>query len=699
MKRILVLTIVTGLLTGATHAHGQSAADAYQSALQLEEVKGDLDGAIAAYRSILERFPNNRAVNGKAQLHLAVCYERLAKPEARAAYEAVVEHYADQPELVTQAKARLASMAQALGGAAQNGMVVRQVWAGPGVDVEGKPSRDGRYLTYVDWTSTDTGNVAIRDLTTGENRRLTDATDMAESFAEYPVLSPDGKTIAYGWNNSIRLIGIDGSRPRVLVAERGGLYPYDLTWSPDGTRIAAAMTDYGRDKTSQIVLISVGTGSITRLKSTGWRSPGIGEFSPDGRFLLYTVGRSATGDDQDILMLSVDGTSETALVEGPSNDTQPSWTLDGKAILFVSDRSGSKGLWAIRVDQGTPKASPELIRPNVGDIWPKGFTRDGSFFYGLINHPADLYVAGLDPETLALTVQPEPLTDRFVGSNSGGSWSPDGRLIAFVRGPDRRSKNLVIRSVSDGAERTLPTKLMDAYFPAQMGPTWFPDGHSLLVSDTDEPKRKTVFRRVDVQTGQESLVFEKTYESMWPSVALAPDGKALFYTNSEGDVDPKMSRLHLVRRDLETGAETELYRAVSDGAGFFGLTISPDGRQLAFMANVGPNQRNLMTLSTNGGTPVVLVRGGYANPQPQTLVWTRDGKYILFKAQDGRQRTQVWAVPVDGGPARRTGLATSASIGKMDLSPDGKRLVFTGTKLQHELWVIKNLMSGFFPRN
>lgn len=698
MRTVFMLTIAACLAAGATIAQGQSAADLYQDALQLEEVKGDLEKAIAAYRTIVERFANDRATAAKAQLHLGLCYERLGRPEARSAYEAVIRNYSEQPEPVTQARARLASLAQPSGDRAETGMVARQIWTGADVDLAGKPSADGRYLTYVDWTSTKSGNVAIRDLVTGQNRRLTDVQDMAEGFAEYPVLSPDGKTIAYGWDNSVRLIGVDGSRPRVLMPRKGGMYPHNLTWSPDGKLIAAAITDYGTDKTSQIVLISVSDGSVTRLKSTGWRYPLLGGFSPDGRFLLYTVGRSSSGDDQDILAIAVDGTSETAVVEGPSNDTQPSWTPDGRAILFVSDRSGTQALWAVRVEKGAPKGGAELIRPNLGAVSALGFTRDGSFFYGSLNGQTDVYVAKLDPSTLAFTAQPAPLTDRFVGTNSGASWSPNGRLVAFLRGPDRRSKSLVVRSVSDGSERTLPTKLMDGYFPAQMGPAWFPDSRSVLVSDTDAANRKAMFRRVDVETGQESLVFEATYQTIWPLVAIAPDGKTLFYTRSEPDADPAMNRLRLLRRSMETRTETDLYRAVSDGAGFFGLSISPDGRRLVFMANVGPNQRHLMTLSTDGGTPVVVYRGGYGNPQPQAAVWTRDGKHILIKAEDGPQRTRVWAVPADGGPARKLDLATQG-IGKMDLSPDGSQLVFSGTKRKQELWVIKNLLPSDLSRN
>jgi len=693
MRTILTLTLAACLTTGATMAQGPSAADLYQHAVQLEEVKGDLDGAIAIYKNILERFSGDRGPAARAQLHLGFCYQRLGKPEARAAYEAVVRDHADQPELAAQAKSRLSSLAQPAAGRTASSMVARQIWTGPEVDLEGKPSADGRYLTYVDWTSTPNGNVAIRDLVTGENRLLTHSTERGDGAAEYPVLSPDGKWVAYTWDSSVRLIGVDGSRPRVLAPRNGGQYPFELTWSPDGTIIAASVIDYGNDRTSHIMLISAANGSVRRLKSTGWRTPSLGGFSPDGKFLLYTLGRSSDAGDLDILAIAVDGSDETTLVDGSSNDRQPVWTPDGKAIVFVSDRSGSDGLWSVRVEGRLAKGSAELIRPNVGPIQLLGFSRDGSLFYGSQNGQVDVFVATLNPGTLALTGRPTALTDRFVGSNSGASWSPDGRQVAFVRGPDRRSKQIVVRSVAEGTERTLPTKFVDGYLLGQHGPVWFPDGRSVLVSDSDATSRKTTLRRVDVVTGEESPVLEATYQTIWPLVTIAPDGKSIFFARIEKHKDPTLNDLRLVRRDLSTGQETELYRASSDGVGFFGLAISPDGRRLTFMANVGPDQRHLMTLSVDGGAPTVLYRGGYSNPQPQAAVWTADGKDILFKADDGGQRTRVWALPADGGSARKLDLVAEG-IGKMNLSPDGTQILFSGTTRKRELWVINNLLPG-----
>ena len=54
--------------------------------------------------------------------------------------------------------------------------------------------------------------------------------------------------------------------------------------------IAALLIDYGRDRTSQIVVIGVADGRVTQLKSLGWDGAELGGFSPDGRLIVYTTG-------------------------------------------------------------------------------------------------------------------------------------------------------------------------------------------------------------------------------------------------------------------------------------------------------------------------------------------------------------------------------------------------------------------------
>ena len=54
----------------------------------------------------------------------------------------------------------------------------KPLWAESGTDVSGAASRDGRLLTYIDWSS---GDLGLRDLTAGTNRLLTKAADFGKS--------------------------------------------------------------------------------------------------------------------------------------------------------------------------------------------------------------------------------------------------------------------------------------------------------------------------------------------------------------------------------------------------------------------------------------------------------------------------------------------------------------------------------------
>ena len=198
----------------------------------------------------------------------ACLYERLGrKAEAQRAFQAVVNQYGDQAEVVRRARAKIPapvaygnSTVKGKGritdtgasGKAANGIAVRQVWAvPPETDAgSGTLSPDGRYLSFIDW---ETGDLAVRDLTTGENRRLTNKGSYFSSieYAEYSTVSPDAKQVAYAWYNKdkfydLRIIGIDGSKPRVLYRNEE-VYVHPFAWSPDGKYVLTLFSK--KDKT------------------------------------------------------------------------------------------------------------------------------------------------------------------------------------------------------------------------------------------------------------------------------------------------------------------------------------------------------------------------------------------------------------------------------------------------------------------
>ena len=684
MKRIALYLLI--VMAGAA---AETPQELYQKALVKERSEGKLDEAIKLYRRAADSAGKDRALAAKALVQLGECYEKMGSTEARKQYDRVIRDYADQKDAVAMARARIGAT-----GTHETGTVLRKIWAGDNTDLQGKPSPDGRFLVFVDWSSG--GNLAVRDLTTGENRLLTHAKartpTINEGYAGSPIFSPDGKQIAYNWYElengaaSLRLIGADGARMRVLMSEvnkNPGVY----AWSPDGKQIAIALRDHV-DKANQICLISAQDGSLRRLKSTGWRNPEIGGFSPDGRYLVYSVPNTPEMADGGIFVITTDGSREAPVVQGKSIDGSPVWTPDGRTIVFSSDRSGTKGLWSIQVADGNPKGSPELVRGNMGEFVNMGFSRDGSYFYGMRNRQTDIYVADLNQETLH-TTPPKRLTDRFVGANSGIGWSPDGKWVAFLRsGMNQQAQTLVIRSEQTGEERILPTKFERPLGLVTNSPNWFPDARSLLVADII--KNRKVFRRIDIETGQDRVVFDGPPE-VWPLVRLSPDGKTFYYSTSEKNSKSELRLLRLMKRNLETGQESELYRAESRGVGFFGLSVSPDGSRLAFMANVEAPHRVLLTLSTEGGTPHELYRGDFNNPLPFAGAWTKDSRNVLVHAKDGRL-TRLWAIPAEGGEPRKLDLAME-TISQPAVSPDGRRVAFTGGQTKSEVWMIQNLFA------
>ena len=245
------------------------------------------------------------------------------------------------------------AVAQAADG---SGITVQQVWAGPGVDTIGGLSPDGRHLSFVDW---DTGNLAVRDLSTGKNRHLTHKGSWEDSdeYAEYSVVSPDGKQVAYAWSNKagayeLHIVGLDGSGRRVLLPGEKEDWLCPIDWSPDGRQILVGFVRNfpGEEPgVTEFAFLSVKDGSMEVVKShtlpagsESWRW--LERQSPDGRYVVYTGGATEGSEQSDIFLLSVDGGRESPLVQHPAVDRDPVWTPDGKKVLFVSDRTGAMGL-------------------------------------------------------------------------------------------------------------------------------------------------------------------------------------------------------------------------------------------------------------------------------------------------------------------------------------------------------------------
>ena len=678
--KIAVLAIAAmALLTSSLSVAGIE--QDLQAAIHREIVLGDLPGAIEQFEKIAST-TNDRSVAVTALMHIAACHEKLGTVKAREYYQRIARDYSDQKTAATQARAWLSRTG---GETAERSVTARRLWAGEDVDTEGAPSPDGRFLTFVDWTTK--GNIAIRDLATGEKRLLTQ--NAGPEFGYQAVsFSPDGKQVAYQWCclNELKVSNADGSSVRVLHrATDAAIFPF--SWSPDAKRIAGVLTNYS-DQTSAIVLVSTINGSVQRLKSGKWSWPHLGSFSPDGRFVSYATqaGASSPGG---VFVLAVDGSVEHVLVEGPADFRTPAWSPDGKTIVFPSDRSGVMGLWAVRVHDGKPQGSPELVKSGVGDAIGMRFTKDGSYFYGTRDRQQHVYIADFDAKQLRLVSKPTILSNECFGCNSGSAFSPDGKHIAFTRTVGQKVK-FVVKSLDGGNERVLPNQFEQPYFATRNGVQWI-DNRNFLVVDSVNGRRK--FWSLNAETGEAKLLLDGESRT-WPPSAFSPDGNFMYYSAGEKG-EGHLVKLRLLRRNLQTGEEQVLHRAESTGIGFFGIAVSPTGDRISFMANTaGADKRSLYVMPADGGTVREIYKGSYEDPRPASAIWSKDGRHIIAAAGDYSKHTGVLkAYPVDGGDPRIIDPQVAVEgIFSPSLSPDGKQVVFSGTRVFREIWVVKNLI-------
>jgi Tol biopolymer transport system component len=565
----------------------------------------------------------------------------------------------------------------------------RAVWQGPEVNTLGAPSRDGRWLSYVDSSS---GDLAVRDLKSGAERFVTrkDPSTQDGEFAYFSVISHDGAKAAFAWFNGegfydLRLAEIPAEGevpkpPRVLYRNREAGFVQPCAFSPDGKQILTLL--FRRDNISQIALVSAEDGSTRTLKSLNWVYPKRMDFSPDGRWIVYDNLSADEAEERDIFVLAVDGGSETRLLEGPANDLFPLWSPDGREILFSSDRSGSTGVWAVAVEKGRAAGEPRLLRDGLGRPLPLGLTAAGDLYYGLRTGRTDVYVTAFDALEL-----PKPTIADTPGRNFGAVFSPDGSTLAYLslRGSEnygQEHRAVLLYSLEQNNSEELAVRLAHVERIA-----WAPDGRRLLLSGSDRRTRGGLFE-YDLESGRTSPVVlhpKAGYRGLEGTYSAT--GREIFYVRPDA---PHA----LVYLSLTGRSEQPLHQA-RGGSRFASAAVSPDGGRLAFAVlepeGKGTGDILLLGLGSGSATKLLTLPSGRLTD----LTWMPGGDELLV-GTEGSSGAQLWRVST-AGDSIRPALLQPKRQPVVSVHRDGKRIALTIGETHSEIWVLEQATPAAGP--
>jgi len=140
-------------------------------------------------------------------------------------------------------------------------------------------------------------------------------------------------------------------------------------FSPDGNQVAFQSS---RSGDSEIWLCNSDGSNPVQLTSRVGAATGSPQWSPDGHHLVFHAYTDGQGD---LYAISAMGGSPRRLTRGPDDETQASWSRDGRWIYYGSNRGGERQIWKMPVEGGQ---SVPVTR--AGGITGQE-SPDGRFFY------------------------------------------------------------------------------------------------------------------------------------------------------------------------------------------------------------------------------------------------------------------------------------------------------------------------------
>lgn len=387
-------------------------------------------------------------------------------------------------------------------------------------------------------------------------------------------------------------------------------------------------------------------------------------FSPDGKWIVFT---SRRGGSSDIYRAWRDGSHVEPLVRHRAYDDQAALSPDGNTLAFVSSRSGNADIWML--DMRT-RGLRNLTRSAGGDFRPS-WSPDGQWIAFssdrasldprlpardfTIRHSTELHLIRADGTGLRrLSVD-----NAYAGSPS---WSPDGRHLVFY------TASIAEVAKVTGARRLRGTTQIETLDVATGARAVLTKGEGEKWSPHWVTGQSVAYVSGGPEGGVEHAAAAPGARGVFGSPSWSPDGRSMaFHRDVESAWPPNQAWPSLDPR----------FRIVRTG---IFPSYAPDGAwRVSNDQTAGILHNSIVKMQADGTRPAVL----FNDPDRSALApeWSRDGTRIafgfgrFFQNINGPARADIATIDTRGGDLK---ILTdgAGNYGLPSWSPDGREIVF-----------------------
>ena len=241
--------------------------------------------------------------------------------------------------------------------------------------------------------------------------------------------------IGSGWGPTIVSVRLDGTGRQTLTTATRTSGDFEPAWSPDGRRLAYVHSSGrqlgpGTSGTEIWVMNADGRSKRRLTRNALW--DGSPTWSPDGRSILFVRGQLFVGRNErpsaDLWVMRADGRAQRRLTRTPELELDPAWAPRGDRLAFLVAPL-TRACNARRCTVGRER-----------ELWtsaPDGTRRMGGGLGGDLIPSAPTWSP--DGSRLAagtrlglITVAADGSDPRLLGGGDDPAWSPDGTLLVVT---------------------------------------------------------------------------------------------------------------------------------------------------------------------------------------------------------------------------------------------------------------------------